>query len=54
MSLGAYEVYRAIRDDLPEPIWPEKSFNEILKIAFQDKYIQTLDHPVIRRLKGAA
>jgi hypothetical protein len=54
MSLGGYEIYQATRDDLPEPIWPEHSFKEILKIAFQDKYIQTLDHPVIRRLKGAA
>ena len=54
MSLGAYEVFSAIRDDLPEPVWPEKTFKEVLEIAFQDKFIRTLDHPVIRRLKGAA
>jgi hypothetical protein len=54
MSLGAYEVFRAMRDDLPEPVWPELTLQEILKIAFQDRLIRTLDHPVIRRLKGAA
>lgn len=53
-SLGAYEVFRAMREDLPEPIWPDKSLKEILEIAFQDKYIRNLDHPVIRRLRGAA
>jgi len=54
MSLGGYEIYQATRDDLPEPIWPDLSFQEILKIAFQDRFIQTLDHSVIRRLKGEA
>jgi len=54
MSLGGYEIYQATRDDLPEPIWPDLSFQEILKIAFQDRFIQTLDHSAIRRLKGAA
>ena len=54
MSLGGYEIYQATRDDLPEPIWPDLSFQEILKIAFQDRFIKTLDHSAIRRLKGAA
>jgi len=54
MSLGGYEIFRATRDDLPEPIWPDLTFQEILKIAFQDRLIQTLDHAVILRLKGAA
>jgi hypothetical protein len=54
MGLGAYEIFQATRDDLPEPIWPELSFEEILKIAFRDKFIRNMDHPVIRRLRGAA
>jgi hypothetical protein len=54
MSLGGYEIYIATRDDLPEPIWPDLSFQEILNIAFRGRFIQTLDHPIIRRLKGAA
>jgi len=51
MSLGAYEVYEAA-GDLPEPGWPEASFQEILKIAFKARFITDLDHPVIRRLRG--
>jgi len=51
MSLGAYEVYEAVAD-LPDPAWPEVSFQEILKIAFKARFIADLDHPVIRRLRG--
>jgi len=51
MSLGAYEVYEAT-GDLPEPAWPEASFQEILKIAFKARFITDLAHPVIRRLRG--
>ena len=51
MSLGAYEVYVA-SGDLPEPEWPSISFRELLQIAFKDKFIQSLDHPVVRRLRG--
>jgi hypothetical protein len=51
MSLGAYEVYIA-QSEIPEPEWPEMSFNEILKVAFKDNFIQTTDHPVIQRLQG--
>lgn len=51
MSLGAYEVYEAI-SKLPEPDWPEVTFPEILKIAFRDRFITDLSHPVVRRLRG--
>ncbi len=51
MSLGAYDVFEAT-GDFPEPEWPNISFKEILQIAFRDTYIQSLDHPVIRRLRG--
>jgi hypothetical protein len=53
MSLGAYEVFEAT-GDLPEPIWPKLPLNKILEIAFRDRIIDTLDHPVIQRLRGAA
>jgi hypothetical protein len=52
MSLGAYEVFQAA-GELPEPQWPEVDFRTILKIAFKDRFIQSLDHPVIRGLQGA-
>lgn len=51
MSLGAYQVYRA--EGIPqEPDWPDTSFEDILATAFSGHYIDTLDHPVIRRLHG--
>jgi len=53
MSLGAYEVVYAL-DPLPDPEWPDLTFQQILKIAFRDKYIRDFDHPVIKRLLGRA
>ena len=51
MSLGAYEIFEA-QGSIPEPIWPELSFEEIIRIAFKDKIIRSLDHPVVKRLFG--
>ena len=51
MSLGAYEVYEAV-SKLPEPEWPSVTFTEILKIAFRERFITDLNHPVVRRLRG--
>ena len=51
MSLGAYEVFEAA-GNLPEPEWPEIGFKELLEIAFRDNFIQSLEHPVIRSLRG--
>ena len=35
-----------------EPTWPEKSFNELLKLAFDGKVIDSEEHPYVRRLRG--
>jgi hypothetical protein len=53
MSLGAYELFVA-KADLPEPEWPEVSFNEILQTAFRERYVDNPEHPLIRRLRGEA
>jgi hypothetical protein len=53
MSLGAYDVVYAIAD-LGEPEWPNKTFAELLEVAFKDKYIGSIDHDVLRRLRGEA
>lgn len=37
---------------LPEPQWPDMSFEEMLKLAFRDRWITSLDHPMLRRLRG--
>lgn len=52
MSLGSYEVFQA-RTNLPEPEWPDLSFQEIIKTAFSGSIISSTDHPVIKRLLGA-
>jgi hypothetical protein len=51
MSLGAYRIYRA-EGQLSDPVWPDKTFEEILEIAFRARAIDSLDHPVVRRLRG--
>jgi hypothetical protein len=51
MSLGAYEIFEA-SGDLPEPVWPEFSFQEILKIAFRERIVDRPDHPLVQRLQG--
>ncbi|MFO0800496.1 MAG: hypothetical protein U0804_23765 [Gemmataceae bacterium] len=53
MSLGAYEVYEA-SGNLGDPEWPDLPLNELLRIAFKDRYIDSLDHPVLKRLRGEA
>ena len=53
MSLGAYEIFEAT-GDLPEPEWPEFSFQELLKIGFRDRVVDRDDHPLVLRLKGIA
>jgi hypothetical protein len=51
MSLGAYEIFEA-SGDLPDPVWPDFSFQEILKIAFRERLVDRPDHPLVQRLQG--
>jgi len=37
-----------------EPIWPKMTFDEILNTAFENKSIDSLNHPIIRSLQGLA
>lgn len=53
MSLGAYQIYEA-EGQIPEPDWPDLSYQELLRIAFRDRMIDRVDHPVIHRLRGLA
>jgi len=52
MSLNAYEMFEAV-GTIPDPEWPELPFKELLRIAFRHRYVDSLDHPVIGRLRGA-
>ena len=51
MHLGAYEVFEA-SPGLPAPEWPVVPFGELLRVAFKDRFLTSLDHPVLRRLWG--
>ena len=50
MALGGYRIAVAAVDD--EPTWPTESFGELLKIAFKNSVVDSLDHPTLRRLRG--
>jgi hypothetical protein len=39
---------------IPDPEWPEIPMRELVRIAFRDRYIEILDHPVVRQLFGLA
>ena len=52
MNLGAYEMYVAANENIVDPVWPEQSFEEILRIAFRDRFIDSPEHPVVKRLRG--
>jgi hypothetical protein len=54
-DLGAYEI--AFSDNpMPDsdPVWPELSFNELLRIGFEKlgRYVKDFEHPVIKMLRG--
>ena len=51
MSLGGYETYIA-NANLTEPDWPPYDFQQLLNVAFRDRFIQSIDHPIIQRLLG--
>jgi len=51
MSLGAYEITVA-ESVMADPVWPELAYAELVQIAFRGRIITTLDHAVIKRLRG--
>jgi hypothetical protein len=50
-DLGAYDIFAA-RGDLGDPQWPDLTFAELIELAFHDKLIDTMDHPVVREING--
>jgi hypothetical protein len=51
MSLGAYEMAEA-QGNLSDPEWPDLSISELLRIAFKGRLVDTIDHPILRKLRG--
>jgi hypothetical protein len=53
MGAGYYDVHVAT-GNLSEPEWPDLKFAEILRLAFKSRFIESLDHPVLKALRGEA
>jgi hypothetical protein len=51
MGVGGYEVAQPSAN-LSEPVWPDLPFRELLRIAFRERFVDSLDHPILRRLRG--
>ena len=50
---GSYNTILAV-SNLPEPEWPEEPENmeTAFKIAFKDQYIDDINHPILKKLRG--
>jgi hypothetical protein len=51
MNLGAYDIFKP-ESVISKPEWPKIGFWDLIRIAFRDHLITTIDHPVIKRLRG--
>lgn len=50
MSLGAYDV---VTSELTKvPTWPDVPLSQLLRVGFKGKVIDSLDHPVLKKLRG--
>lgn len=51
MATQSYDmlVAEAFKD---APKWPECSFDEVVNVAFRGRYIETAEHPLIKKLLG--
>jgi hypothetical protein len=48
---GTYDVLEATAT-YPEPTWPDVSLQRLLELAFKNRFIDDLDHPILRQLRG--
>ncbi len=50
-SLGGYAM-KAAHGSMDDPKWPDISFRDLLALGFENRIIDSPDHPVIRALNG--
>lgn len=50
MGMGGYSVWHATHD--ATPVWPDLRMPALLRLAFRERYIESLDHPVLKQLRG--
>ncbi|HSF32526.1 MAG TPA: hypothetical protein VLK82_18900, partial [Candidatus Tectomicrobia bacterium] len=53
MDAGMRHIHVA-EGTLSEPEWPELAFNEIIRLAFRGRHVNSLEHPLVQRLEGRA
>jgi hypothetical protein len=52
MGLRSYEAHLS-HAELTEPNWPDLSLTELIETAFKGRFIDSLDDPIVKRLRGA-
>jgi hypothetical protein len=50
-GLSGYRVFVA-EGHIPEPKWPDKTIEELLEVAFRDRVVKSMDHPIVRKYLG--
>ncbi len=53
MPAGRYDVFEA-SGNLPDPVWRAESFQELLRLCFEKRFINSVDHPILKSLRGEA
>jgi hypothetical protein len=51
MPSGCYRIYKA-KGKLADPVFPEKNLDELLRLAFKGRVIDSDDHPVVKQALG--
>lgn len=51
MPAGLYDTFEAA-GELSDPVWPELDYRAILELCFRDRFIDDIDHPVLKALRG--
>ena len=49
---SGYIITKAMNVELPDPKWPTMTLSEIVERAFNNFYIDDINHPVLQRLRG--
>lgn len=50
-QLGAYDVMEA-SNLADKPVWPDLDFKKLVSLAFKDRVISDMSHPIVRKLRG--
>ena len=50
LDAGQYDLFVAEYNFDPE--WPDLTFQDLLKLAFKERFMRSLDHPVVQQLHG--